>query len=388
MIDDCAIAPSPGHPAPSGIYVHLPFCRSRCDYCAFVVSTDSSVAGVYADALDREIALLEPQARGFAFDSLYLGGGTPSLTPAADLTRLLDGLRRRFAVLPCAEVTLEANPEDVTPRTARAWSAAGVNRVSVGVQSFEDRELSAVGRRHDSAAAQRALETLAGVGLSVSGDLILGLPDQSASSFGASLLRLCASGTGHISVYLLEAEKSKTIEDDRRLHPSRYLSDDAQAEAWLEMGETLAREGFRHYEISNWALPGREARHNMKYWRRTPTLGLGVSAHELWNGRRRSNVSALTRYVEELSTGRRPLAADHPVGAEDEARERIMLGLRLSEGVPAAEIEDRIEISRDPTLAEDYASWIEERLLEEAAGRVRFTERGFLLSNEILCRFV
>jgi len=353
-----------------------------------VVSTDDSSAGAYRRALDLEMDLLRGEASQAAFDTLYLGGGTPSLTPAGELEHLLGALRRSFAVCPGAEVTLEANPEDVTPGAASDWAAAGVNRVSVGVQSFEDRELSAVGRRHDSAGASRSLETLADRGFSLSADLILGLPEQTAESFRRSLARLVASGVEHVSVYLLEAEKSRTLEEDRRLHPERYLSDDAQADAWLEMGETLSAAGFRHYEISNWAREGRQARHNVKYWLRTPTLGLGVSAHELWGGRRRANVSGLERYIAELESGRRPLALDQPVSAEERRREEIVLGLRLSEGVPAARLEEAVRESGDPTLPADSDAWLEGGLLEEADGRIRFTERGFLLSNEILCRFV
>jgi oxygen-independent coproporphyrinogen III oxidase len=365
-----------------GIYVHLPYCRVRCAYCSFVVSTDASSAKAYQDALAREIALLSPKAEGVAFDSVYLGGGTPSLTPAPELARLLEDLRGRFHVRPGAEVTLEANPEDVSPATARDWAAAGVTRVSVGVQSFDDRELAAVGRRHDAAAARRALQTLGRDGLSISGDLILGLPEQTPESFRASLRQLCRSGAGHVSVYLLEGERARTMPRERR------LSDDAQADLWLEMGETLAREGFSHYEISNWARPGQESRHNVKYWKRAPTLGLGVSAHELWEGRRRANVSTLVRYIADLAAGRRPVAVDSPVSQEEGARERLVLGLRLSEGVPAGEVEDFVCGSGDPTLAGDYASWKEGGLLGEASGRLRFTERGCLVSNEILCRFV
>jgi oxygen-independent coproporphyrinogen-3 oxidase len=385
---DHPITRSPESPILPGIYVHLPYCRVRCSYCTFVVSTDASSAAEYHEALLREVALLEPEAKGAAFDSVYLGGGTPSLTPARQLARFLDGLREGFAIMAGAEVTLEANPEDVSPAAPRDWAAAGVTRVSVGVQSFDDRELFAVGRRHDAAAARRALQTVVGAGLSLSGDLILGLPEQTPESFRASLRELSRSGAGHVSIYLLETDKSKATEEDRRLHPSRYLSDDALADLWLEAGETLAREGLSHYEISNWARPGELARHNVKYWKRAPTLGLGVSAHEFWEGRRRANVSALPRYVEELAAGRRPVASDAAVSDEESVRERLVLGLRLSEGVPAAEVEDFIRAAGDPTLGEDYTSWRDGRLLEEASGRLRFTERGFLVSNEILCRFV
>lgn len=372
----------------AGIYLHLPYCRSRCGYCAFVVSTDDRSRDDYLSALVREARILEPEAAGFRFDSLYLGGGTPSLVPAEDLSRLLRDLRARFLFEADSEVTLEANPEDVTAVRRDAWAAAGVNRVSVGVQSFDDGELAAVGRRHDAEGARRALAALAGAGLSLSADLILGLPGQTRSSFHASVEELAAAGVEHVSIYLLETDKSRAMEEDRRACPDRYLSDEEQADAWLEAGEALAARGLGHYEISNWARPGREARHNVKYWTRTPTLGLGVSAHEFWSGRRRANVSGLAQYVSRLGEGDRPVALDEPVDVEAAARERIVLGLRLSAGVPAPEMEAWIDESADPLLAADYDDWFEAGVLRREGGRVRFTERGFLLSNEVLCRFV
>lgn len=372
----------------AGLYVHLPYCASRCEYCSFVVTTDASSRDAYLGALLREAALLEPEARGAGFDSVYLGGGTPSLAPPQQIASLLLGLRGRFEVDREAEVTLEANPEDVTPERAAGWAAAGVNRVSVGVQSLEDRELSAVGRRHDSARAAAALETLLRAGFSVSGDLILGLPEQTAESFRRSAAGLAGAGVEHVSVYLLETEKSKAIEEDRRLRPERYLGDDAQADLWLELNRTLLDRGFHHYEISNWARAGREARHNLKYWTRTPTLGLGVSAHEFWSGRRRANVSAIPGYIEALEAGNRPVALDRPVDAQEAARERIVLGLRLAEGVAAAEVESWVAESGDRLLEGDYRLWISEGMLTRRGDRVHFTEHGFLICNEILCRFV
>jgi oxygen-independent coproporphyrinogen-3 oxidase len=371
-----------------GVYVHLPYCASRCGYCAFVVTTDGSSRDRYLEALETEAAILAPEAEGAAFDSLYLGGGTPSLLPPGSVHRLVETLGRTFPMEPEAEVTLEANPEDVTPEAARAWAAAGVNRVSVGVQSFENAELAAVGRRHDASRAASALGALAAAGLATSGDLILGLPEQTPASFRRSVGRLIESGASHASVYLLEVEKSKTLEDDRRSRPKRYPSDDAQADMWLEMGEALAAAGLAHYEISNWARPGREARHNRKYWTRTPTLGLGVSAHELWAGRRRANVSTLETYVERVAAGARPLALDRPVGDAEAAREEVFLGLRLTQGVAEDALVRQIGAAADPRLPGDYEAWLESGVLERDAGRVRFTERGFLVSNEVLSRFV
>ena len=371
-----------------GLYVHLPYCASRCAYCAFVVTTDPASRDRYLEALETEAALLEPEAAGSFFDSVYFGGGTPSLLPPGAIARLLATLRRRFAVGADAEVTLEANPEDVSAAALGGWTEAGVNRVSVGVQSLSDVELSAVGRRHDAARARAALAELAGSGLSVSGDLILGLPRQTRGSFLASLSGLADAGVEHVSIYLLETEKTKTIEEDRRLHPDRYLSDDAQAELWLEMGEALAGRGFAHYEISNWARPGREARHNVKYWLRAPTLGLGVSSHELWGGRRRANVSNLEQYLAALAAGRRPVALDDPVGAAEAAREEIFLGLRLSSGVLLERVAAFVVGSQDVRLWNDYEGWLSEGILERSGDRVRFTERGYLVSNEVLSRFV
>ena len=372
----------------AGIYVHLPYCASRCGYCAFVVTTDASSRDRYLEAVEREAALLEAEAAGTSFDSIYLGGGTPSLLTPEAIARLVSKLRSRFRVTGDAEVTLEANPEDVAPAAVSAWRDAGVNRVSVGIQSLADAELSAVGRRHDAAKARAALATLCGSGLSISGDLILGLPDQTGPSFRSSLSGLADAGVDHVSVYLLETEKSKSIEEDRRKSPERYLSDDAQAELWLEMGESLAERGLLHYEISNWARPGREARHNVKYWTRAATLGLGVSAHEFWGGRRRANVSNLEQYLSALEEGRRPLVVDLPVDSAEASREEIFLGLRLAEGVRAARVEAHVAGAGDVRLWNDYETWLAEGILEPAGDRVRFTERGFLVSNEVLSRFV
>lgn len=378
-----------GSPEPAGIYVHLPYCRSRCEYCAFVVTTDESSRTAYLEALGREADLAASEAGGEPFDSIYLGGGTPSLLPPDDLARLLDRLSDRFVLLPAAEVTMEANPDDVSEDLVDRWVGAGITRFSTGVQSLADAELAAVGRRHDADAARAAVGALTRTGLSVSADLILGLPEQTRETFLASADELADSGVDHLSIYLLETEKSRSIEADRRSRPERYLSDDDQADVWMDLSSRLSEAGFEHYEISNWARPGREARHNRKYWRRVPTIGLGVSSHEFWAGRRRANVSALPSYIASLGRGERPTAVDRALSRDEQDREAIVLGLRLREGVAEADLLRVIAMGEDPLLSTDYGRWTESGILERTeSARVRFSERGFLLSNDVLCRFV
>lgn len=371
---------------PAGIYVHLPYCAVRCGYCTFFVETDDSSRAAYLGSLEAEAAGVAESAQGAAFDSIYLGGGTPSRIPAADIARLLRAMRARFAVAQGAEVTLEANPEDVEAHTLGAWQEAGVTRVSLGVQSFADAELAAVGRAHDARAALRALAILSDARVSLNADLILGLPEQTPETFLASLRRLLDHPVDHVSVYLLE--DSREVAEDRRGRPERYLGDDAQAALWLSAGRLLAERGFDHYEVSNWALPGRQARHNRKYWDRVETVGLGASAHELWGGLRRANVSSLPRYVSELASGRRPTVFERRIDDEESEREAIILGMRKAEGVPSEAVSDYIARQADARLAGDWRAWTEAGLVAERNGRSALTELGFLVSNEILCRFV
>jgi putative oxygen-independent coproporphyrinogen III oxidase len=372
--------------APAGLYVHLPYCAVRCAYCTFFVSTDDSSRADYLRAVEMEAAILSPDAAATAFDSMYLGGGTPSRIAPNELGRLLDVLRRSFRVGAGSEVTLEANPEDVLAPLVSGWIEAGVSRISLGVQSLNDAELSAVGRSHDAPGARRALSLIAEAGVGLCADLILGLPGQTPGTFRASLEELLAFPVEHVSIYLLE--DSRETAEDRRQSPERYLADDTQAVLWLDAGEVLAAHGFEHYEISNWARPGRQARHNRKYWDRTPTLGLGASAHEFWDGRRRANVASLPRYIADLDAGRRPTVFDVPVSPEQAEKERIVLGLRTSAGVPSAVVQRWMAGCDDSRLALDWEGWMGLGLLRESGGRVSFTERGFLISNEILCRFV
>ncbi|HWC66194.1 MAG TPA: radical SAM protein, partial [Thermoanaerobaculia bacterium] len=271
---------------------------------------------------------------------------------------------------------------------ASAWREAGATRVSVGIQSFRDAELQAIDRIHTGEQAARSLDVLADAGLSIAADLMIGIPGQSREGLLADAARLAAGPASHVSIYILELDKAKRMADDRRLRPDLYLSDDAQADAYLEAGRLLSDAGFRHEEVSNWSRPGSEARHNAKYWRRVPTFGLGVGAHELWNERRRANTASLGAYLDAIAHGRRPTAADRAIDDVERAREEILLGARTREGIPADVLDRWLAERGDAALREDWEAWIGEGLIERRPERYVLTEKGFLVSNEILYRFV
>jgi oxygen-independent coproporphyrinogen III oxidase len=373
---------------PAGIYVHWPYCSQHCSYCSFTISTEESTRESYFRALRSEIEIVAEDARGAAFDAISFGGGTPSRLSPREVDTLLGDFRSRYSVLPGSEITLEANPEDVSTATITGWKSAGVTRVSLGVQSFHAGALEEIGRLHTADGARRAVGVSVRSGLDVSCDLILGLPEQTSESFLADVRDVAAAGVGHLSIYLLELDRAHRLAEDRRRNPHRYLSDDEQAALSLEASSTLRSLGFEHYEVSSWALPGRQARLNSKYWNRTATLGFGVAAHELWNGRRRANTTSLRLYLDRLEEGARPTATDQPVGEEEAARERIFLGARTSRGVAAPDLEAWLERHADPNLRADWEQWLRAGLVVRRENRYALSEEGLLLSSEVLCRFV
>ena len=334
-------------------------------------------------AVGREIGALGDRG-GRPLATLYLGGGTPSLVPAALLAELFAAIDRHFPRLPGAEVTLEANPDDVTAAKARAWAGLGVTRVSVGVQAFSDRALGVLGRRHDAARASAAVATLQGAGFAVSVDLMLGLPGVGADEIGVTTAELLRLRPGHVSVYLLEMDKPHALSRLSARRPELFPDADAAAAQYLAVGRTLVAAGYRHYEISNFALPSRQARHNVRYWQRRPVLAAGVAAHGHAGRRRWANLDALPAYLEAVESGRAPRAWSRRLGNDEIVKERVMLGLRLARGVP----EDAVGAcsALAPGFAAELDDFLELGLARRVRGRVRLTPRGWLVSNELLLR--
>ena len=352
-----------------GAYVHLPFCSTHCTYCPFAISTDLGLQDAYTDAVIREVAAF-PRT---PFDTVYFGGGTPSRTAIENLRRIFDV----FRIEPGAEVTLEANPEDVTGESVRAWREMGVNRLSVGVQSFHDDELQAIGRVHDRARAIEAVTTIVKSGARANLDLILGLPRQTAESYRQSLDTAVALGAGHLSLYMLDLEERTPLQVQAARGRVSLPEEEMVADLYVETIERLAQAGLRQYEISNFARPGEESRHNLRYWRRDEYLGFGMAAHSFLGAKRFANTRDIRRYIE-LSPEARDF--EETLTAEETQHETIFLQLRQASGMCYEELV--------ALRGKEGIEWIERGLqdgwLVRREGRVAFTPLGFLQSNDFI----
>jgi len=321
--------------ARTGLYVHVPFCAVRCSYCHF--STESFSAGKverWFAALEREAEARAPLAAGHAFTSLFFGGGTPSALSAKQFARLWGIVRGRFELTPGAEVTLEANPESVKAPLLAAWREAGVNRLSLGVQSFEPGELRLLGRIHDDARPAEAVALARAHGFDrLSLDLMFGFPGHTLAAWDRTLDRALALEPGHLSAYAFIVEAGNPLSDAVLAGRKAVADDDTQADLHERFLERAAAAGLRFYETSNVARPGEEARHNLTYWLRRDYLALGPSAHGLWKGERWGNRFATTDWAESAVAGEAPEATREACTQEMVADEIVMLGLRLGRGL-------------------------------------------------------
>jgi oxygen-independent coproporphyrinogen-3 oxidase len=379
-----------------GVYIQVPFCQTKCTYCNFhtgVVARERY--GPYVAAVEREIrehrklyreagiALPETFADAVV-DTIYLGGGTPSLLDPEDLARLLDGVRETF---PCAlrEVTLEADPETVDEEKARGWFQAGIGRISFGLQSFSDRELSAVGRMHRREDIERALPLLRGAGISnISFDLIAGLPHQTAESWGATVGEVLAMGPEHISIYMLEVDEGSRLGREILNKGGRYGAgsvpgDDDVANFYDFARGALGAAGYHHYEISNWAIPGKESVHNLKYWRREAYLGFGAGAHSFSGAQRWANEHDAAKYAEALAAGRIPCEGLEELSAGQALDEELFLGLRQLDGIDI----EKIERDYGVQLSGRLESLERNGLVERTGAMVRLSPERLSISNEV-----
>jgi putative oxygen-independent coproporphyrinogen III oxidase len=366
---------------PSGLYVHIPFCRTKCPYCDFYSVTSLSSIPDWLGAIKRETLLYRD--RFSRFDSLYLGGGTPSLLTEHDLASLADSLKSDFSITGDAEFTVEMNPDDITSNQVAFFRALGVNRISLGVQSFDDRELCFLKRRHTAGQAAKALDAFKGAGFAKVGvDLMYGLPGQTESSWLKTLEQAVSFEPEHISCYQLTIHESTPFGCLKAKGEINPPGEEKESAFFILTSDFLQEKGYLHYEISNFAR-GEEnlCRHNLKYWRRTPYLGLGPSAHSYRSGARWWNLPDIDAYRRALGRGKSPVAGAETLTAEQVYLETLLLGFRTRDGV------DR-EIFRDRPGAEEVLRHLRQAgLVRVVGGRVVPTVRGFLMADSLSSAF-
>jgi oxygen-independent coproporphyrinogen-3 oxidase len=373
---------------PIGTYVHIPFCASICPYCNFTRGLlDEAVKRRYLSALDKEIRM--GGREGATSDSLYFGGGTPSLLDPADVDRIIRACRESFDVAADAEVTLEANPETVTARSLAGYREAGVNRLSFGVQSFRDEELRRLGRLHDADGARRAVRLARAAGFDdISLDLMLWLPEQTTAHLMESVERLVEVGPEHASLYLLELYPNAPLRDEMARAGWSLAPDEDAAGMYLGAMERLEHAGYRQYEISNVSRPGRRSRHNLKYWTGGQWVGFGCGAHSTKGGIRWKNVAATEEYIERVESGATPVADTRPLSRTEQIEEALFMGLRLTDGVDLDLVGARHGVDVWARYGSGLAPYLEAGLLVHEAGCLRLTRQGMLLANEVMSAFV
>ena len=370
-----------------GLYLHIPFCSSICGYCNFNRGLfDTDLKARYVSALLDEINRAGDAARA---DTLFFGGGTPSLLEPGEINAIIDVCRQAFDVPADVEVTLEANPETATPARMAGFRAAGVTRLSYGVQSFRDADLRRLDRRHSAARAVEAVAIAREAGFdNVSLDLMMWLPGQSVADWLVSVDSAIDLGPDHLSLYLLELYPNAPLRETMARAAWSQAPDDEAADMYIEAMARLDAAGYRQYEISNVARPGRECRHNLKYWQDGEWLGFGCGAHSTRHRMRWKNIEAVGEYIEAVGGDTGPAITRRTLSDTERAEEALMTGLRLTDGLELAEFARNYGIDVAAVHGRARAPFVERGLLRYDVGRLRLTRTGMLLANEVMTVFI
>jgi oxygen-independent coproporphyrinogen-3 oxidase len=374
-----------------GVYLHIPFCRSRCSYCDFAVSIyQSDSAENYVDALCEEVQSSKFKVQSPAIDTIYFGGGTPSLLTPKQAEKILRAIFDRFSVQSNAEITMEMNPGTLTREKARDFRSLGINRASYGAQTFDDNELKRLGRRHTAEDVLKTIDLLRAADFAnVSFDLIAGLPGQTLKDWERNLNEALKLKPEHLSLYLLEIHEgtplAKHISEGKQPVPDEDLA----GEMYLSLLEKIKESDYEQYEISNFCLPGFESRHNSKYWTFDPVYGFGCSAHSFDGKRRRwANARETDAYIELIEKTGAAIIEETILDEKQRRAEFAFLGLRLMLGVCLSEFKGKFGVS----LLDEYGAALEESfeagLIEIEGNRLRLTGKGALFSNTVFAAFV
>lgn len=373
---------------PLGLYVHIPFCRSKCDYCDFcsIVPNSNSVVEHYTDALILQMEDYSARLRPYLIDTVYIGGGTPTSLDEKRLSRIIENIYRNFKIAKKAEFTVEANPATCDLKSLRRLRKLGVNRLSMGLQSVHDNELRALGRIHTFADFRETYEAARTAGFdNVSLDLMYGIPEQTEKSFAETLSAVTALEPDHISMYALKIEDGTPFAHRK---DSLVLPDeDAQFSMYMNGVEYLASRGFERYEISNFARGGRYSKHNLKYWHCEEYFGLGAAAHSFLEGERISTTKNIRDFIDGLEIINNDInVIDSKVAVKGEALadDYVMLAMRLSEGVNAADFNAKFGIDFNEKYGKLLDDYVDDGFVEKDEKGYRFTSAGMFVSNYIL----
>jgi oxygen-independent coproporphyrinogen III oxidase len=373
----------------AGLYVHIPFCSSRCSYCDFATGLyQSELADRYVRCLINEICASQYHSENV--DTIYFGGGTPSLLAPAQLDRILARLYDNFKIATETEITLEINPGSATPEKLRAFRSLGINRASFGAQTFDDAELAKLGRTHNTADALRTFADLREAGFAnVSFDLIAGLPGQTLDGWKRNIKQALDLAPEHLSFYLLEVHSGTPLAEHIRRGIQPQPDEDLAGVMYEWMLTQATSSGYEHYEISNLCRPGFHSRHNVKYWTAAPYYGFGCSAHSYDGDTRRwSNHRDVLKYVSVIESGESAVVEEQQLSRTDVRAEAVFLGMRLMEGVDLRRYRESFGVDLRDEHAADLDRFCEAGLVELDGDVIRLTRTGALLSNEVFAAFV
>jgi oxygen-independent coproporphyrinogen-3 oxidase len=370
-----------------GIYIHVPFCSAICNYCNFNRGLlDGDLKQRYVHAVDQDI---RRHGDGAPADTIYFGGGTPSLLEPDEIARLLQACRQAYAIAPDAEITMEMNPETATLERLRGFRAAGITRLSMGVQSFRDEELRRLGRIHSADRAREAVALSRSAGFdNISLDLMMWLPQQTVAQWLTSIEALIAVGPEHASLYILELYPNAPLKEDMARVGWSQAPDDDAAEMYLQGLALLDAAGYSQYEISNVARPGYASRHNLKYWRDGEWMAFGCGAHGTREGRRWRNVAGTEDYIQRVASEKETVAESRVLTEQERLEEALFTGLRLTEGLHLREIDAAFRVDVWAKYGQALQPFVSAGLLEHSTDELRLTREGMLLANEVCGVFV
>ncbi|MEK6673204.1 MAG: radical SAM family heme chaperone HemW [Nitrospirota bacterium] len=364
----------------SFLYINIPFCIRKCIYCDFLsVPFDEALARRYTDAIIQELTLRKDLLDELR--SVYIGGGTPTTLPVTEYIRLFGFLKKQIEISPDAEITIEANPGTINDIQIKTLSDLGINRFSIGVQSFINRELQLLGRIHNSDNAVKAIDIIRSSGIrNLSIDLIYGIPGQSFDDWEVNLSRAAEISPEHISAYELTPEKDTPLDELISQGTLEKPDEETIINMYFNTIDRLKKAGHRHYEISNYSKPGFECRHNLNYWNRGEYIGIGAGAHSFIRDRRIKNTHNIEQYIKSINDGTLAIDEDIEVSCEDALREFIFLGMRKTEGLNIKEFKEDLCLDLEPAAQE----LITNGLLESSGGFLRLTRKGIVVSNAVI----